>query len=79
MLRYVVQDYGVKNTKCIQDILKDLFSSKIQEMLEAELEEHLDTPLHKSLYLATVDISDKWTQKIRNWSQVLAHLSIYFE
>lgn len=38
-----------------------------------------DTSLHKSLYLATIDISDKWTQKIRNWSQILAHLSIYFE
>lgn len=38
-----------------------------------------DDSLHKSLYLATMDISDKWTQKIRNWSQILAHLSIYFE
>lgn len=38
-----------------------------------------DDALHKSLYLATMDISDKWTQKIRGWSQILAHLSIYFE
>lgn len=38
-----------------------------------------DNSLHKSLYLATIDISDKWTQKVRNWSQILAHLSIYFE
>ena len=38
-----------------------------------------DDSLHKSLYLATMDISDKWTQKIRNWNQILAHLSIYFE
>ena len=37
-----------------------------------------DDSLHKSLYLATMDISDKWTQKIRNWNQILAHLSIYF-
>lgn len=35
--------------------------------------------LHKSLYLATMDISEKWTQKIRSWTQILAHLSIYFE
>lgn len=38
-----------------------------------------DDSLHKSLYLATMDISEKWTQKIRSWSQILAHLSIYFE
>lgn len=38
-----------------------------------------DNSLHQSLYLATIDISDKWTQKVRNWSQILAHLSIYFE
>nr|WP_228846432.1 IS256 family transposase [Clostridioides sp. ES-S-0107-01]UDN53041.1 IS256 family transposase [Clostridioides sp. ES-S-0107-01] len=38
-----------------------------------------DDSLHKSLYLATMDISEKWTQKIRNWTQILAHLSIYFE
>ena len=26
-----------------------------------------------------MDISDKWTQKIRNWNHILAHLSIYFD
>ncbi|WP_413927406.1 transposase [Clostridioides sp. ZZV15-6597] len=34
--------------------------------------------LDKSLYLSTIDISKKWTKKIRNWTQILAHLSIYF-
>lgn len=38
-----------------------------------------DDALHKSLYLATMDISEKWNQKVRNWNQILAHLSIYFE
>ncbi|WP_255606355.1 transposase [Clostridioides sp. ES-S-0010-02] len=38
-----------------------------------------DDSLHKSLYLAIMDISEKWTQKIRNWTQILAHLSIYFK
>ncbi|HFL2568335.1 TPA: transposase [Clostridioides difficile] len=35
--------------------------------------------LHKSLCSATMDISERWTQKIRNCTQILAHLSIYFE
>lgn len=38
-----------------------------------------DDSLHKALYLATMDISEKWTQKIRSWNQILAHLSIYFD
>lgn len=38
-----------------------------------------DDSLHKSLYLATMDISEKWTQKIRGWNIILAHLSIYFD
>lgn len=38
-----------------------------------------DESLMKMLYLATVDISKKWTQTVRNWSQILAQLSIYFE
>ena len=37
-----------------------------------------DSP-HKDLYLVTMDVSAKWTEKIRTWSQILAHLSIYFE
>ncbi|WP_331482204.1 transposase [Paraclostridium ghonii] len=37
------------------------------------------TSLYKSLYSSTIDIANKWTKKIRNLSQILAHLSIYFE
>lgn len=38
-----------------------------------------DNALHKSLYLATMDISEKWTQKARNWAQILDQLTIHFE
>jgi putative transposase len=38
-----------------------------------------DESLSKMLYLATIDITKKWTQSIRGWSQILAQLSIYFE
>jgi len=38
-----------------------------------------DESLLKMLYLATMDITKKWSQSIRNWSMVLAQLSIYFE
>ncbi len=41
ILKHLIQEYGVKNTKDVQEILKGLFASTIQEMLEAELEDHL--------------------------------------
>ena len=38
-----------------------------------------DEALLKILYLATGDITKKWTQSIRGWSQILVQLSIFFE
>ena len=38
-----------------------------------------DYALQKSLYLAMVDASSKWTYRIRGWDQILSQLSIYFE
>ena len=35
--------------------------------------------LLKMLYLATMDITKKWTGRRRDWSQIRAHLEIYFE
>ena len=38
-----------------------------------------DNALLKLLYLATQDVTRKWTMKIRNWNQILAQLVIHFE
>lgn len=32
----------------------------------------------KILYLATINITEKWTMPIRNWGTILDHLMIYF-
>lgn len=37
-----------------------------------------DEALMKILYLATMNITDKWTMPIRNWGSILNHLMIYF-
>ena len=37
-----------------------------------------DTAALKLLYLATQDVMKKWTMKLRNWSGILAQLSIHF-
>lgn len=38
-----------------------------------------DTSALKLLYLATHEVLKKWTVKIRDWSKILAQLSIHFE
>ncbi len=38
-----------------------------------------DFSLTKSLYLAMVDASQKWTSRIRNWDLIISQLSIFFE
>ena len=37
-----------------------------------------DTEALKLLYLATQEVLKKWTMKLRNWSVILAQLSIHF-
>ena len=38
-----------------------------------------DDALLKMLYLATMDVTGKWTMKIPNWGSVISQFSIYFE
>lgn len=38
-----------------------------------------DYALQKSLYLAMVDASSKWTSRIRGEDQTISQLSIFFE
>lgn len=38
-----------------------------------------DESLNKYVYLATMEIMEKWTQPIHNWRTTLAELSLYFE
>ena len=38
-----------------------------------------DESLNKCVYLATMEIIEKWTEPIHNWGTTLAELSLYFE
>ncbi|MNL31240.1 Transposase, Mutator family [compost metagenome] len=37
-----------------------------------------DEALLKMLYLATVDVTRKWTGRVQNWGQMLLQLSVFF-
>jgi len=38
-----------------------------------------DDALKKALYLSTLNITKKWTSKIRNWGMIYGELSVHFE
>jgi putative transposase len=37
-----------------------------------------DESLTKMLYLATMEVTKKWTMRVQNWGQILSQLTIYF-
>lgn len=37
-----------------------------------------DEVLLKMLYLATMDVTSKWTGRVQNWGQMLLQLSVFF-
>ena len=41
IFKALIEDYGIKDTNDIKDMLKDLMSGTIQTMLEAEIENEL--------------------------------------
>jgi putative transposase len=38
-----------------------------------------DTSLMKILYLATMEVTKKWTGRMKDWSVILSQLNIYFK
>jgi len=38
-----------------------------------------DEALTKMLYLATMEVTRKWTMRVANWGQIVGQLAIYFE
>ncbi len=58
IFKALIEDYGIKDTNDIKDMLKDLMSGTIQTMLEAEIEHELG--------YAENSVSDKSTSNSRN-------------
>ena len=38
----LLQEYDIQSAEAVQDVLKDLLGDTIKEMMEAEIDEHLD-------------------------------------
>ena len=58
IFKTLIEDYNIKDTNDIKDMLKDLLSGTIQTMLEAEIEHELGYAKHS--------MKDKTTSNARN-------------
>ena len=55
------------------------FNRQLRKVTKSKTVFPSDDSLLKMLYLATMDITKKWTGRRRDWSQIGAQLEIYFE
>lgn len=55
------------------------FNRQLRKVTKSKSIFPTDESLLKMLYLANVDITKKWTQRIRNWSMIIGQLNIFFE
>ena len=55
------------------------FNRQIRKYTKSRTIFPTDESLNKCVYLATMEIMEKWTQPIPNWGATLAELTIYFD
>lgn len=55
------------------------FNRQLRKVTKSKTVFPTDDSLLKMLYLATMDITKKWTGRRRDWSQIRAQLDIFFE
>lgn len=64
--------------KIVKDAIEG-FNQQLRKVTKSRTVFPSDDSLLKMLYLATMDITKKWTGRRRDWSQIRAQLEIYFE
>lgn len=55
------------------------FNRQLRKVTKSKSSFPTDESLLKMMYLVTMDVTDKWTQKIRDWALIIGQLHIYFE
>lgn len=57
----------------------EAFNRGVRKVTKSKTSYRTDDSLFKILYLASIDILDKWTMPLQNWSLIFNQLVIYFE
>ena len=74
----------------ISDTIEEIYGFEVSDGMVSDITDRLlrlnkqrsvfpsDTALLKALYLATYEITKKWTMPLRNWGRVLGELEIMY-
>ena len=77
-------------TRQISDTIEEIYGFEVSDGMVSDITDRLlrlnkqrsvfpsDTALLKDLYLATHEITKKWTMPLRNWGRVLGKLEIMY-
>ena len=55
------------------------YAGEIKKIEKAKSVFPNDTSLMKILYLATMEVTKKWTGRMKDWSIIVSQLNIYFK
>ena len=77
-------------TRQISNTIEEIYGFEVSDGMVSDITDRLlrlnkqrsvfpsDTALLKALYLATYEITKKWTMPLRNWGRVLGELEIMY-
>ena len=65
--------------KSMENSLPLTFNRQLRKVTKSKTVFPSDDSLLKMLYLATMDITKKWTGHRQDWGQIRSQLEIYFE
>ena len=70
----LIQEYNIKSAEDIQEALKDLLGGTIQEMMEAELDEHLGYEGYETFVETSADINADFCLTAKGDSMINARI-----
>lgn len=74
---YFKYPYDIKRIIYTTNIIEG-YHRQLRKVTKTKTTYPTDEALTKIIYLATSEISKKWTQPIRNWNQCISQFAIYF-
>ncbi len=78
MTTYFKYPYEIRRIIYTTNIIEG-YHRQVRKVTKTKTAYPSDEALRKIIYLATVDTAKKWTMPLRNWTDCISQLVIYFE
>jgi putative transposase len=75
---YLKYQYEMRRMIYTMNIIES-YHRQLRKVAETKTAYPSNEALRKIIYLATIEAAKKWTMPIRNWTDCISQLAIYFE